>query len=130
MVSVPRSERPRGRQHFRCSGRGELIVVEDGIGQVAGFSQQQMRLLLGLHSAGGQLPKRVATREMWPGREGPLTAAMRASAARAITCLTTLSMVMRTADDVVLTDAGRGVVEKQRPMMKRLLARDPTLRLS
>lgn len=128
MVSVPRSQRPPGRQDFRYNARNELIIVERGIGQVAGFSQQQMRLLLALDGAGGRLPARQATRAMWPGQDGSLTPSMRASAARAITRLSTIDMVERTADGVRLTDAGQRVVEERRPTMERLLANDPTLR--
>src|SRR4051812_34940319 len=93
---------------------GSLIVVEYGVGIVAAFSVQQLRLLRALAAAGGRLPKRTSTRAMCPDHDGALTPSHRSSAARSISRLEGYAMVSRKRDSIVLDDPGRRYLEDQR----------------
>jgi len=120
MVSVSPNEALRSRQRACYTPQG-LSIVAHGQGVVATISHQQVRLLLALNDGSGTLARRVATRVMRPVSSGPLTAAVRASAARGITRLCTLGIVERRDGNVVLTERGRHLVATRHAMMTELL---------
>jgi len=110
MVSVPRAQRTSRGQVAR-PGTLPVVVVDQGVGVIATFSPQQLRLLAALVGVdGGRLPARRATRAMWPSYQGPLTPSMRASAARSITRLAGFDLVARDSGDVAITERGRTFV--------------------
>ena len=120
MVSVSPDEALHSRQRACYTPQGLTIVVH-GQGIVATISHQQTRLLLALNDGSGTLTRRAATRVMRPDSSGPLTDAMRASAARAITHLCEPGIIERQDGDVMLTEHGRHLVATLHAMMTELL---------
>jgi DNA-binding MarR family transcriptional regulator len=82
------------------------LVIARGGRVAAVVSPTQARLLFALPSGRAALPIHQATRAMWPGQTGSLTASQRASAARSITRLVEHGLVERRPGGVGLTVMG------------------------